>query len=259
MDLSRYYSEICKHPLLTREEEFDLFTELTDPGVSEREKEKVKNKILKANLRFVFKTAKKYSKNDPDIFEELIAAGNEGLIVGMEKFKPSRNVRFLSYAGFWVMQRILKEMSKMRIVSLPIWKQQLSARIQRVTENREVDLTFDELKKAFPDVSDKDLQELHRTKYLTFYLDDITDDPGFEIDPIGTDVEVRMDRERIHNIISTLPSPHREIIELTFGISDGEETTSANVAKQLDLSKEQLREYRKEALEILKGKLSGSL
>lgn len=140
-----------------------------------------------------------------------------------------------------------------------IWKQQLAARIQKVTENREVDLTFEELKKEFPDVSEKDLQELHRTKYLTYYLDDITDDPGFEIDPIGTEVEVRMDRERIHKIISVLPSPHREIIELTYGISDGEETTSANVAKQLGLSKEQLREYRKEALEILKGKLSGSL
>lgn len=233
--------------------------ELSDPTTTEKEKEKIKNRIIKANLRFVFKTAKKFSKNDPDIFEELIAAGNEGLLVGMEKFELSKNVRFLSYSGWWVLQRILKEMSKMRIVALPIWKQQLAARIQKVTENREVDLTFEELKKEFPDVSEKDLQELHRTKYLTYYLDDITDDPGFEIDPIGTEVEVRMDRERIHKIISVLPSPHREIIELTYGISDGEETTSANVAKQLGLSKEQLREYRKEALEILKGKLSGSL
>lgn len=259
MDLSRYYSEICKHPLLTREEEFDLFTELTDPAVSETEKNKIKDRIIKANLRFAFKTAKKYSKNDPDIFEELIAAGNEGLLVGMEKFQPSRNVRFLSYAGWWCIQRILKEMSKMRIVALPVWKQQLSARIQKATENREVGLTFEELKKEFPDISEKDLMELYSTKYLTYYLDDLTDDPGFEIDPIGTDVEVRMDRERIHKIISVLPSPHREIIEMTYGISDGEETTSANIAKELNLSKEQLREYKKEALEILKSKLSGSL
>jgi RNA polymerase primary sigma factor len=119
MDLSRYYSEICKTPLLTKEEEFDLFMELNDPAISEKEKAKIKDKIIKANLRFCFKTAKKYSKNDPDIFEELICAGNDGLLVGLEKFKPSMNVRFLSYAGWWVQQRILKEMSKMRIVSLP--------------------------------------------------------------------------------------------------------------------------------------------
>lgn len=259
MDLSRYYSEICKHPLLTREEEFDLFTELTDPAVQEKEKEEIRNRIIKSNLRFVFKTAKKFSKNDPDIFEELIAAGNEGLLVGMEKFQPSKNVRFLSYAGWWTLQRILKEMSKMRIVALPVWKQQLSARIQKATENREVDLTFEELKNEFPDVSEKDLRELHNTKYLTYYLDDITDDPGFEIDPIGTEVEVSIDRDRIHNIISNLSSPHREIIELTYGISDEEETTSTNIAKQLGISKEQLREYRKEAHEILRSKLAGSL
>lgn len=119
MDLSQYYTQICKHPLLSREEEHDLFMELSDPTTTEKEKDRIKNKIIKSNLRFVFKTAKKFSKNDPDIFEELIAAGNEGLLVGMEKFELSKNVRFLSYSGWWVLQRILKEMSKMRIVALP--------------------------------------------------------------------------------------------------------------------------------------------
>jgi len=89
-------------------------------------------------------------------------------------------------------------------------------------------------------------------------LDDITDDPSFEIDPIGTEVEVRLDRERIHTIIKTLPSPHREIIELSYGIEDGEETTHANISKQLNIPKDQLREFKKEALEMLKVKLSGS-
>jgi RNA polymerase nonessential primary-like sigma factor len=68
-----------------------------------------------------------------------------------------------------------------------------------------------------------------------------------------------MDRDKIHNIISKLPSPHREIIELTYGINDGEEMTNTNVAKQLNLSKEQFREYKKEALSILRQQLGGSL
>jgi RNA polymerase primary sigma factor len=259
LDLSKYYEQICREPMLNREEEFDLFMEYNDAGKSQKEKDDIAKRIIKSNMRFVFKQAKNYSKNDPDLFEELIAAGNEGLLVGLEKFKPSRKVRFLSYAGWWVIQRILKEMSKMRIVALPIWKQQLAARIQRATENREVDLTFEELKKEFPTVSEKDLRELFQTKYLTYYLDDMTDDPNFQIDPIGTEVEVRLDRERIHAIIEKLPSPHREIIELSYGITDGEETTHANIAKQLGISKDQLREYKREALDLLKDKLSGSL
>jgi RNA polymerase sigma factor (sigma-70 family) len=258
MDLSAYYTDICKHPMMSREEEYDAFMELQDEGLSLVEREKIKDKIIKANLRFCFKQAKNYSKNDPDLFEELIAAANEGLIVGLEKFKPNRQVRFLSYAGWWVVQRILKEMSKMRIVSLPIWKQQASARIQKFIETREVEVTFDDLKKQFPDIAEKDLRELHQTRYLTYYLDDMSDDPSFEIDPIGTEVEVRMDRERIHSMINQLPSPHKEIIEMSFGTLDGEEVTHANIAKQLGISKDQLREYKKEGLEMLREKLQGS-
>jgi len=258
LDLSKYYTEICKYPMMNREEELDAFKEYYDLGLSQKERDKIKDKIVRSSMRFVFKEAKKYSKNDPTVFEELIAAGNEGLLVAFEKFKPESGNRFLSYAGWWCLQRILKEMSKMRIVSLPIWKQQLAAKIQRITENRETELTFEELKKELPDISEKDLRELHQTRYLTYYLDDMTDDSSFEIDPIGSEVEVRMDRERIQEMIKQLPSPHQEIIELSFGISDGEEITHTNIAKQLGISKDQLREYKKEGLEMLKLKLQGS-
>lgn len=242
--------------MLTREEEFDLFLEIRDPGISKKEREKKENRIIYSSMRFVFKQAKYFSKNDPDLFAELIAAGNEGLIVAMGKFKPESGNRFLSYAGHWVNQRILKEMSKMRVVSLPIWKQQLSSRILKFMENKEEVPTFEELKKEFPDINEKDLRELSSTRYLTYYLEDMTDSPEFEIDPIGNEVEVRMDRDRIHAMIKTLPTPHQEIIELSYGIRDGEEVTHANIAKQLGISKDQLRDYKKEGLEMLKEKLN---
>jgi RNA polymerase primary sigma factor len=241
--------------MLSREEERDLFLELQDKGLSAKKREQIKTTIIKANLRFIFKQAKYFSKNDPDLFAELIAAGNEGLLVGLEKYDPMSGNRFLSYAGHWVNQRILKEMSKMRIVSLPIWRQQQSQQILKFMENKEVTPTFEELKKQFPKISEKDLKELSSTRYLTYYLEDMTDDPAFEIDPIGNDVETRMDRDRLHTMIKGLPSPHQEIIELSYGIRDGEETTHANIAKQLGISKDQLREYKREALEMLKDKL----
>ncbi len=258
MDLSRYYSEICKQPLLTREEELDYFMELKDETLSTKRKNQIRDIILKSSLRFVFKQAKYLSKSDPDLFEDLIAAGNEGLLVALDKFKPESGYRFLSYAGHWVMQRQLKQMSQMRIVSLPICKQQLASKIQKVSENREKELTFEELKKEFPEVSDKDLKELSQTRYLTYYIDDMTEDPAFEIDPIGTEVETRMDRDRIHNFIKDLPEPMRQVIELSYGITDGEESSHTDIAKQLNISKDQLRDLKKEGLEILRGKLRGA-
>jgi RNA polymerase sigma factor (sigma-70 family) len=255
MDLSRYYEEICKEPLLTREEEYDTFLEYQDRAATPAEKEALKNKIINSNLRFAFKQAKYYSNGDPHLFEELIGAANEGLLVGFEKYKPSPEVRFLSYAGWWVQQRILHTMSKMRIVSLPIWKQQLGQRIQKYVDANP-EYTFNDLKEKFPEANEKDLRELSSTKYLTFYIEDMgTDSPEFEIDPIGTEIETRIDKERIHQMIDGLPSPHKEIITMAFGIRDGDEKTHAEMAQVLNISKDQLRAFKREAMEMLKEKL----
>src|SRR4051812_32537424 len=134
MDLSQYYEAICKEPMLSKQEEKRLILIYKNPSTSEVDRGKTKDKVIKSNLRFVFKQAKYYSKNDPTTFEELISAGNEGLLVGLEKYRPAEGKEFLTYAGWWVKQRILKAMSQMRIVSLPIWKQQLSAKIAKVKE-----------------------------------------------------------------------------------------------------------------------------
>jgi RNA polymerase primary sigma factor len=255
MDLSRYYEQICSTPLLNREDEYDLFLEYQDPAVSETKKEEIRKRIIDSNLRFAFKQAKYFSNGDPYLFEELIGAANEGLLVGFEKYQPTPEVRFLSYAGWWVNQRILLAMSKVRIVSLPIWRQQLGQRIQKYIDSHP-GCTFDNLKEEFPDISDKDLRELSESKFLTFYIEDMgTDSPEFEIDPIGTEVETRIDKERIHRMIDELPSPHKEIILMAYGIRDGEEKTHAEMAETLKISKDQLRAYKREATEMLRERL----
>jgi len=255
-DLSRYYEEICKHPLLDRNEEYDLFLEYQDPAASKAKKEAIKRKIINSNLRFSFKQAKYFSNGDPYLFEELIGAANEGLLVGFDKYNPTPEVRFLSYAGWWVQQRILFTMSKMRIVSLPIWKQQIGQQIQKFIDANPDGVTFEQLKEKFPKVSEKDLRELSETKFLTYYIEDMsTDSPEFEIDPIGTEVESRIDKERIHQMIDELPSPHKDIIIMSYGLKDGDDKTHAEMAKTLNISKDQLRSYKREAMEMLKEKL----
>ncbi|HXP52090.1 MAG TPA: sigma-70 family RNA polymerase sigma factor, partial [Bacteroidia bacterium] len=258
MDISKYYEQICKEPMLSREEEFDAFMLMNDPGLPQKERDKIREKIIKANLRFCFKQAKRYSKNDPEVFEELISAANEGLLVGIEKFDPARGVRFLTLAGWWVLQRLLKEMSKKRIVALPVWRQQLAARIQKACDNKE-NMTIEELKKEFPDVAEKDLIELYDTKYLTYYIEDMDQtDPAFEVDPIGTEVEARIDRDRLNAVVESLPSPHREVISYSFGLNDYPEQTHSQISAQLGLTKDQIREYKAEGLGIIKDRLAGS-
>jgi RNA polymerase primary sigma factor len=251
MDLSYYYDSIMREPLLEKEEEQDLFLELSDNGLSSVRKKEIKDRIIRANLRFVFKEAKRYSKSDPSMFNELISAGNEGLLVGLEKYNPDSGYRFLTYAGWWVKQRILNQMSSQRLVALPIWRQQLSSRIQKVVDAKE-DISFEDLKKEFPEVPEKDLKELFQTRFLTFYIEDVGDDPAFEINPIETQVNTKLDQEKIHAAISSLPSPMKEIIEMSFGTVDGEERKPTDIIKELGLSREQFKNFRKDALLKLK-------
>lgn len=250
MNLTIYYTEICKEPMLSKEEELKLFQTYRAEGTSDKEKEKIRDTIIRSNLRFVFKTAKDYSRSDPSMIEDLISAGNEGLLVGFEKYNPSPQVRFLSYAGWWVVQRILKEMSHMRIVSLPIWKQQLSSRIERARANNE-NITIEELHKEFPDIKLKDLKELFYTRYLTYYIDDCNESE-FEIDPIGTEVQTKIDNTKIWKAVSSLPSPHREIVAQVYGLLDGEESSVANLCRQMKIPKSMISKIRDEGLQMLK-------
>lgn len=259
MDLTKYYSEILKEKILSREEEEDLFANYYKEETTEAQKKKIRDRVISANLRFVFNQAKKFSRNDPSMFGELIAAGNEGLLVGFEKFNPNDGFRFLSYAGWWVNQRILNEMSKMRIVSLPIWKQQLATKIQKILESNEK-MTLDELKERLREAGvknkDKDIEELYQTRYLTFYIDDI-DENEFEIDPIGEGINQKLDDEKIWKHVNALPSPHREVIARCFGLDDADEHSVAQIAKSLKVKKEEVKKIRMEALSMLKKEMAG--
>lgn len=255
MDLSQYYAEICKEPFLSKDEEVALFTKYNDPETTEEEKSKIKDRIIKANLRFAFKQAKNYSRYEPSLFAELISAANEGLMVGFEKYDFNRDIKFLSYAGWWVLQRILDEMANMRIVSLPKWKQQLASKIIKSMDTNE-QVTLEELKREFvkPGISEKDVEEMYNTRYLTYYIDDL-EETNFEIDPIGEEVQKKIDETKVWKLVSELESPYREILAKSFGLEDGIEYPPAKLAKILRMKKEDVAKYKAEGLLQLKQKM----
>ena len=267
MDLTEYYELICRQPLLTKEEEDELLeiVKINPDQYSEKQIERARNKLLESNLRFVFKKAKGLAKGDPNQFEELIAAGNEGLIVGLDKFDPGKGVRFLSYAGWWVLQRQLKEMSQMRLVSLPVWKQQLSTRIMKVQDTEDHPLTLEELKERFPDVKEKDLRELSSTRYLTFYFEDMQSDNDNNDTPEDNTMSASLlDNEYedviddviqlddAHRLLVNLNEVHADIIRMLYGIGTGQELSTSNIAEQLGMTREEVRRHKRDALARLR-------
>lgn len=250
MSTTFYYDSICRQPLLTKEEEFELLTIYKTDGYSAAEKKKARDKLIQANLRFVFKTAKKYARRYPASFDDLLSSGNEGLIVGIDKYDIKSGNRLLTYAGWWIIQRILKEMSKLRLVSLPIWKQQVAAKIAKIKEDNE-DITFDQIRAEFPDIAEKDVRELSETAFLTCFMEDLTDK---DLNPVEFEIEEELDNMRLHQNISELSDVEQKVIILAMGFDDGKEKTIKEICKILDLTKEEVSEAKKEAMTKLRAK-----
>jgi RNA polymerase primary sigma factor len=123
--LQSYFNQIKGIPLLTFEEELELSKRI------QRGEETARQKLIKANLRLVVKIARAYMV--PDIsFMDIIQEGNMGLIHAAGKYDHIRNVRFSTYAGWWIRQYISRYLSnKRRTIRLPHRKEEILRKIQR--------------------------------------------------------------------------------------------------------------------------------
>jgi RNA polymerase primary sigma factor len=104
--MRQYLKEISVIPLLTQEEEQRLSILAQKGDFAARQK------LIESNLRFVIKIAKKYSKR-PGQLLELINVGNLGLIEAATRFDPERNVRFTTYAIWWIRQAIFHHLAQL--------------------------------------------------------------------------------------------------------------------------------------------------
>ncbi|MDR0998557.1 MAG: RNA polymerase sigma factor RpoD/SigA [Treponema sp.] len=111
--LQSYFSQIKKIPLLSFEETLELAKQIRKGD------KRARQRLIEANLRLVVKIASPYASYGTP-FLDLIQEGNLGLIRAVEKYDPSKNIRFSSYASWWIRQAICRFISnKQRVIRLP--------------------------------------------------------------------------------------------------------------------------------------------
>ena len=124
-DIQNYYDRIKKIPLLSFEEELELSRRIQQGD------EAARKRLIEANLRLVVKIAQAYKTADVP-FMDIIQEGNLALIHAAEKYDHRRQVRFSTYAAWWIRQFIARFLSaKRRTIRLPLRKEQLLRRAQR--------------------------------------------------------------------------------------------------------------------------------
>ena len=159
--MAAYMSEVRRHPLLTRDEEYELAVRWVEDGDTEAAK-----KLVTSNLRLVVKIAHDYRRAHQNILD-LVQEGNVGLIKAVQKFDPYRGVKLSTYSGWWIKAYILKYiLNTWRLVKIGTTQNQrklfFNLRKQRAAlKAAGIDPTPDKIAEAL-DVSTAEVIEMER-------------------------------------------------------------------------------------------------
>ncbi len=264
--LQNYLRQISKYKPLSREEERELGLRAKN-GDSE-----AIERLIQANLKFVVKIAARYQNRGLSL-SELISEGNIGLIKAIEKFDPDKDIKLISYAIWWIKQRIMLAVSeKSSLIRVPLGKANTAYRIKaakdRIYSQSGKQASSQELGDA-TNLPGKSVEQIMDQMPETSSFDDILRGDDFSdfttkdlmVDKDAIDPQQLYYKERIHdrlnNAIDKLDSREAAIIRDYFGLNqDSEAQNFAQIAERIGLSRERVRQIQKEALrkmtEILK-------
>jgi len=263
---ARYLSEIGRYPLLTPEQEIDLARR-----VSEGDDEALRVLIV-SNLRLVVTIAKRYSGRGHGLLD-LIEDGNIGLIKAAGKFDHTRGFRFSTYASWWIKQAITRGMaSQSRALRVPVHIYQLINRYVREEDKLDGKPTDDAEMAERLDVSVKKIRLIRnlitgiRSEEPLIDADSLQKlaaDQYYRKTKTPEDiVQLQMENEHMADLIEKhLSERERRILNLRFGLDDGEPRTLAEAGEIIGVSRERIRQIEKRALQklgLMLGKKKGS-
>jgi RNA polymerase primary sigma factor len=261
--LQAYLRAIARIPRLTPEEEREL-----GRRIRQDHDQDALRRLVEGNLRFVVSYSKRYRGLGVP-FLDLIHEGNLGLIEAARRFDPDRNVKFITYAVWWIRQALTHALStQTRAFSLPQKVSGAAARLTRevaeLTEQLERKPTSSEIA-ADAEMSEQDVAALMRLGLRDVSLSDrlgaAGDDSGPELadllespSPPIDDALLRQSLvARVRAALSELDDKEREVVELRFGLDrDGEMRTLQEIGEALHLSRERIRQIEARAKEKLR-------
>ena len=254
-----YLREIGKIPLLTFDEELELAKRILEGD------EEAKQKLAESNLRLVVSIAKKYVGRGM-LFLDLIQEGNMGLIKAVEKFDYTKGFKFSTYATWWIRQAITRAIAdQARTIRIPVHMVETINKLIRTSRN----LLQQMGREPTPEEIAKEM-EIPVEKVVE--IQKIAQDPVSLETPIGEEEDSHLGdfiqdedspaphdaasytllKEQLEEVMNTLTPREAKVLKLRFGLEDGKSRTLEEVGKELNVTRERIRQIEAKALRKLR-------
>ena len=280
-----YLKEVGRVPLLTAEEEVELAQriergrlareELARGNVSPRRRQELQRLIedgwaarehlITANSRLVISVAKKYMGRGVP-FLDLIQEGNIGLIRAAKKFDYRRGHKFSTYATWWIRQAVTRAIADQgRTIRVPVHMGDQINKLLRVqhqlTQRLGRDPSVEELAEAL-DVTPQKVENMIQVARRPLSLETPTDDEEDSVlgDFIQDEEATAPDetatynllREHLDSVLNGLPPREVRILQLRYGLLDGQAYTLEEVGRKMGVTRERVRQIEAQALSRLR-------
>ena len=249
--LQQYLNEVSLIPLLTVEKEREL-----GYRAKTGDEEAIKT-LVESNLRFVMKIAKRYRRCAAP-FLDLINEGNIGLIQAARRFDPDREVRFISYAVFWIRQSILAYLSDMsHTMKLPT---KVNSLLFKISSSSGTDLHLNEVAEKLG-LSEQDLVDMMHLAQRPLSMDQPIGDDELVLqntlsqrDFVSAEQGMVHDeaKEDLRQAVSTLKANEQQVLNLRFGMDQGKCFTLKEIGAKIGVSRERVRQIQEKALSKLR-------
>ena len=254
-----YLNEIGVNPLLTPDQERELARRVVSGDFNARQK------MIEHNLRLVVNIAKHYINRGLTLLD-LIEEGNIGLMHALDKFDPERGFRFSTYATWWIRQSIERAiMNQSRTIRLPVHVIKELNVYLRAQRHLEAQMGRDPTPEEVAHMLGKPVETVRRVLKLNEKVASL--DAPLDIDPMLTVGESIPDEDHdgpeallenaeveqhVHDWLGQLSEKQRVVIERRYGLNGYEPCTLEELADDLGLTRERVRQIQIEALDSLR-------
>lgn len=217
-----YFQDLKKCRPISRELERELLSKAKKGDINAR------NKIIESNLRFVFDTAKKYKGQGVDI-SDLIYEGNQGLVWAITKYDMSKDIKFITYAVWWIQQKMHRLIDKKRKEeTIFIYAED----IPNNGSNSRLDYA-----------DDTELDEEEENTISVLDAVDLNDDET---------EEEQNNSKLLNKLMSVLDNREKYVIQECFGIDGHKKKEIKDISKELNLSCERTRQIKVKAMDLMR-------